>query len=179
MLIYLTRNDLKFAVAERALQGSGIALVQKRMDAPEIQSSQVEEVAAYAGEWASSRLDQPVALTDGGFHIEALGGFPGPFVKFVNQWLTVEDLLSLMRGKENRGWSRETVWRTASLARSRLPLVDCTRGGWPPSRARMRACQWIGCLFLRDTHSRHLISLPTRGLPIGAGQTSGGSYWTF
>jgi len=101
-LAYVTGNGFKFAVAERALMGSGIVLVQERLSAPEIQSSQVEEVAAHAAEWASLRLGQPAVVTDAGFYIEALNGFPGPFVKFVNEWLTAQDLLNLMRGKENR-----------------------------------------------------------------------------
>jgi XTP/dITP diphosphohydrolase len=101
-LIYLTGNDFKFAVAERALGNSGIVLVQECLEAPEIQSSRVEDVATYAAEWGSQRLDRPVVVTDAGFYIEALNGFPGPFVKFVNRWLTAEDLLNLMRGKDNR-----------------------------------------------------------------------------
>jgi XTP/dITP diphosphohydrolase len=101
-LVYVTGNAFKLAVAERALEGSGVVLVQKDLDAPEIQSDRVEDVAIYAGEWACRRLGEPVVVTDGGFYIEALNGFPGPFVKFVNQWLTAQDLLDLMQGKDDR-----------------------------------------------------------------------------
>jgi XTP/dITP diphosphohydrolase len=101
-LVYVTGNAFKLAVAERALEGSGIVLVQKALDAPEIQSDSVEDVAIYAGEWACRQLGEPVVVTDGGFYIEALNGFPGPFVKFVNQWLTAQDLLDLVRGKDER-----------------------------------------------------------------------------
>ena len=101
-LVYVTGNAFKLAVAERALAGSGIVLVQSDLDAPEIQSDRVEDVAIYAGEWACSRLGEPVVVTDGGFCIEALNGFPGPFVKFINQWLTAQDLLDLVRGKDDR-----------------------------------------------------------------------------
>ena len=92
-LVYVTGNDFKIAVAERALVGSGVVLVQKNLDAPEIQSECVEDVAIYAGKWACRQLEEPVVVTDGGFYIEALNGFPGPFVKFVNQWLAAQDLL--------------------------------------------------------------------------------------
>lgn len=101
-LIYATGNAFKLAVAERALAGSGIVLVQSDLDAPEIQSKRVEDVAVYAGEWACRRLGEPVVVTDGGFYIEALNGFPGPFVKFINQWLTAQDLLDLAQGKDDR-----------------------------------------------------------------------------
>lgn len=59
-------------------------------------------MAVYAGEWACRRLGEPLIVTDGGFYIEALNGFPGPFVKFVNQWLTAQDLLDWARGKGDR-----------------------------------------------------------------------------
>jgi XTP/dITP diphosphohydrolase len=101
-LVYVTGNAFKLAVAERALVGSGIVLVQSDLDAPEIQSDRVEDVAIYAGQWACRRLGEPVVVTDGGFYIEALNGFPGPFVKFVNQWLTALDLLDLVRGKDDK-----------------------------------------------------------------------------
>jgi XTP/dITP diphosphohydrolase len=101
-LVYVTGNDFKLAVAERAMEGSGVVLVQSDLDAPEIQSERVEDVALYAGEWACRRLGEPVVVTDGGFYIEALNGFPGPFVKFVNQWLTAQDLLDLVQGKDDR-----------------------------------------------------------------------------
>jgi len=31
-----------------------------------------------------------------------LNGFPGPFIKFVNQWFSAEDYVNLMQGKTNR-----------------------------------------------------------------------------
>lgn len=39
---------------------------------------------------------------DSSFEIEGLDGFPGPFVKFTNQWLKGEGYIRLMRGIENR-----------------------------------------------------------------------------
>ena len=47
-------------------------------------------------------FDKPVAVTDAGYYFEALNGFPGPFIKYINQWLASEDLLRLMKGKQNR-----------------------------------------------------------------------------
>jgi XTP/dITP diphosphohydrolase len=89
-------------VAEESLLDSGIVLKLARIEIPEIQSSVVEEIAEQSSIWASQHLNQPVAVTDTGFYIQALNGFPGPFVKFVNEWLSVEDYLNLMHGKEDR-----------------------------------------------------------------------------
>ncbi len=101
-LIYVTGNDLKFAVAAEVLQDTGIRLEQSRLSTPEIQSAEVEEIAEWSAQWASRELQKPVVVTDAGFYIEALRGFPGPFVKFVNEWLTAGDYLKLMQNHTNR-----------------------------------------------------------------------------
>lgn len=143
-LIYVTGNPFKLAVAERALAGSGIVLVQRDLDAPEIQSDRVEDVAIYAGEWACRRLGEPVVVTDGGFYIEALNGFPGPFVKFVNQWLTAQDLLDLVQGKDDRRIvardclaycrpGKEPVTFRGSYP-GRMPAAPGGEEGWPMDR---------------------------------------------
>jgi len=101
-LTYVTGNELKFGVAAEVLRDSGIQLRQERLPVPEIQSCRVEEVAEYSALWASQTLRRPVVVTDAGFYIEALSGFPGPFIKFINEWFCAEDLLRLMQGKTNR-----------------------------------------------------------------------------
>jgi XTP/dITP diphosphohydrolase len=100
-LIYLTGNEIKFKVAAQVLRASGISLERKHLPTPEIQSSRVEEVAEYSAIWASQHLNLPVVVTDAGFYIEALNGFPGPF-KFVNEWFSADDYVHLMHGKDNR-----------------------------------------------------------------------------
>ena len=101
-LIYVTSNELKFKVARQSLQDSGISLERKSLQTPEIQSSRVEEIAEWSAIWASQHLNQPVVVTDVGYYIEALNGFPGPFIKYVNEWFTAEDYLNLLQGKSNR-----------------------------------------------------------------------------
>lgn len=40
---FVTGNSYKFQVAQKALEGTGIDLVQEILDTPEIQSTSVEE----------------------------------------------------------------------------------------------------------------------------------------
>ncbi len=101
-ITFVTGNSYKFQVAKEVLKDSGITLIQQKIETPEIQSKDVVEIATYSAKYAANKLNKPVALTDAGYYIEALNGFPGPFIKFINQWLTSEDLLRLMEGKENR-----------------------------------------------------------------------------
>lgn len=102
VLVYVTGNEIKFNVASKTFKNTGITLLQKKLDTPEIQSKSVQEVAKYSASWASEKLGKAVIVTDAGFLIEALNGFPGPFIKFVNQWFSVEDYMNLMKGKSNR-----------------------------------------------------------------------------
>jgi len=102
VLVYVTGNETKFSVATETFVNTGITLLQKKLDTPEIQSKSVEEVAKYSASWASKKLGKPVIVTDAGFFIEALNGFPGPFIKFINKWFSVEDYMNLMKGKTNR-----------------------------------------------------------------------------
>jgi XTP/dITP diphosphohydrolase len=62
----------------------------------------VEDIASASASWACRKLSRPVVVTDAGFYITALRGFPGPFIRYTNQWLTVEDYLRLMHGVEDR-----------------------------------------------------------------------------
>lgn len=101
-LIYVTGNAFKFDVASKVFMNTSIVLLQKSLDTPEIQSKDVEDVAMYSAKWACKKLNQPVIVTDASFCIEALNGFPGPFIKFVNEWFSVEDYINLMQSKTNR-----------------------------------------------------------------------------
>jgi XTP/dITP diphosphohydrolase len=101
-ITFITGNPYKFAVAKKVLGESGIEVVQERLETPEIQSTDPAEIASYSAKWASDKLGKPIALTDAGYFIEALNGFPGPFIKYINKWLTSDDLLWLMKGKKNR-----------------------------------------------------------------------------
>lgn len=101
-IVFVTGNEYKFEVAKKALEGLDVELIQHDLETPEIQSMEVEEVASFSAKWASHQLQKPVVLTDAGYYIEALRGFPGPFIKFTNKWLTAQDYLNLMKGKKNR-----------------------------------------------------------------------------
>ena len=101
-LFFVTGNELKFKVALQALQGSGISLEQKSLPVPEIQSRRLEEIAEWSADWACRQLGRAVVVTDSGYFIEALNGFPGPFTKYVNEWFSAGDYLSLMQARSDR-----------------------------------------------------------------------------
>lgn len=101
-IIFVTGNSYKFQIAQKVLESRGLRVIQKKLATPEIQSTDVVEIASFSAKWAAGKLGKPVVLTDAGYYIEALNGFPGPFIKYINIWLTPQDLLKLMQGKKNR-----------------------------------------------------------------------------
>lgn len=101
-IIYVTGNNLKFEIAKKVFEGSNINLIQKKLDTPEIQSFNVCDVATYSAKWASEKLNSSVIVTDAGFYVNSLRGFPGPYIKYINNWLSGEDILRMLENKEDR-----------------------------------------------------------------------------
>ena len=106
---FITGNKGKFEEAQQIFSGSGIELNQQQLDTPEIQSDDTPEIARFSAQFAGSKLNTPLFVMDLGFYIEALNGFPGPFIKFVNKWLSEDQILKLLEGKNNR----KAYWITA------------------------------------------------------------------
>jgi len=101
-VVFVTGNEGKWKIAKDIFESYNIDLLQEKVDTPEIQSLDVCEVATFSAKYASGKIGKSVIKSDVGYYFEDLGGFPGPFVKFVNQTLKPEDIVKLMEEKENR-----------------------------------------------------------------------------
>jgi XTP/dITP diphosphohydrolase len=101
-LFFATGNGLKFKYARLRLEKFGLQLEQVHVDVPELQSTDVRAVAEYSARFAGELLGAAVIKTDVSFEIDALNGFPGPFIRFINQWLTPEQMLSMLKDEMNR-----------------------------------------------------------------------------
>ena len=162
-LIFVTGNHYKFQIAEVALENIGVKLIQKKLETPEIQSESVEEVALFSADWAANILNKPVIVSDGGFYIEALNGFPGPFIKYINKWLSPEDLLKMMSGKKNR---RATwIGCIAYCEPDKKPLADIHKNegrlALKPGKSIYRKDYgWIDTLFIPDGFRKSISELP-------------------
>lgn len=101
-IYYVTKNKHKLAHAIEYTKRSGIDIEQYQTDIPEIQAPTVQEVVKHKALQAWDDLKQPLIVSDSGWAIPALGGFPGPYMHDINNWFSPEDFLALMRGKQNR-----------------------------------------------------------------------------
>ncbi len=108
-ITFITGNKGKFEEAKNIFSGSGIEIFQEAYDTPEIQIESAEEIAKFSASYVGNKLNKPLFVMDRGFYIKGLNGFPGPFIKFINKWLTPEQVLSLLGSNTNR----DAYWVTA------------------------------------------------------------------
>lgn len=102
MLYFVTGNKHKINSAKIVLAPFNISFEVTNLPLIEIQSNSTEEIAINKAKQAYEQLHEPLMIKDDGWHIDALNGFPGPYMKYVNEWLTVEDYQNLLREKKNK-----------------------------------------------------------------------------
>lgn len=85
----VTGNHNKLLEAERIL---GYCPAAEDIDLPEIQSLDLLEVLRAKGAEAWNRLKVPIVVEETGFDLDALGGFPGPLVKWMLEAVGAEGI---------------------------------------------------------------------------------------
>ncbi len=80
--VLVTGNRGKLREAEQVL---GFTPEHADIDLPEIQSLDLGEVLRAKAEEAWRRLERPLVVEETGLELDALGGFPGPLVKWMLQ----------------------------------------------------------------------------------------------
>lgn len=101
---FVTGNRLKFDIAAAffAPLGDNFRLIQRDIDIPEIQAETMEEVAIWSAQDAVRQVGEACIVSDAGLCIEALDGFPGPFLRYANKWLGIDGYLRLLASQANR-----------------------------------------------------------------------------
>ena len=99
---YVTGNSAKINSAKQYLEPLGIIVNHVKMDTPELQADNVEDIAKYSAKYACETLKKRVIKNDTGFFVEALNGFPGPYSHYVEDTLGRDGLLKIMQGVKNR-----------------------------------------------------------------------------
>ncbi len=102
MLYFVTGNKHKISSAQLYLSRFNIAFEAKHLPITEIQSTSIEEIAQHKAREAFAQLKQPLIIKDDGWLITALNGFPGPYMRYINEWFTTDDFLNLLKHKNNK-----------------------------------------------------------------------------
>ena len=98
-MILVTGNLDKWKEAQRIL---GKPLDREALDLPEIQAPTTREVALEKVRTAFAQLKKPVIVEDAGLEFAALGGFPGPFIKFWEKLGGLESICHALDGCATR-----------------------------------------------------------------------------
>lgn len=98
--VFVTGNANKHREAETIL---GRPLERIALDLPEVQAATTKEVAQLKAQAAFAILNRPVIVEDAGFELVALGGFPGPFIKYWEQLGGLVSICKTADGLVDRG----------------------------------------------------------------------------
>jgi len=110
-----------------AMAGGKLDFAMRKLDLPEIQSMDLEEVVKDKLQRAFEQVKGPVIVDDVSAGLENLKGLPGPFIKFFNETLGQSALYQLAGNKEGRA----TVHCIAAYYDGQTMLlgngqIDCT-----------------------------------------------------
>lgn len=103
-IIFATSNAGKATSLRYHLKRHGVdvAVDQQSLDLIEPQADTAREIARVKARQAWDQLHQPVVVDDSSFHITALNGFPGPYIKPMLQTVGIDGILRLMEGYDDR-----------------------------------------------------------------------------
>ncbi|SRR5258708_24093529 len=102
MFTLVTSNKEKIHFAKLSLDQVGITFDSITLPLVEIQADSPKEIILHKADQAYAKLRRPVVVNDHWWNFPALGGFPGPYMHFMNDHLTAEDLIQFMHGKTDR-----------------------------------------------------------------------------
>lgn len=103
-IIFATGNagKVKTLQSHFAIHGIDMKVVQRPLELIEPQASTALEVARVKAQQAYEQLCRPVLVDDSSFHIMALGGFPGPYIKYMLETVGADGIVKFMEGKTDR-----------------------------------------------------------------------------
>lgn len=150
MIYFVTSNQNKIDVSRQFLSPMGVEFESVAIDLPEIQSNSIKDIALYKADHAYRKLLEPLFVNDHGWFIAALNGFPGAYMKFINEWFTPQDCLNLMRDKENREVTFTTVicFTDGSITK----VFESSHKGTILYESRGKGLPWTTVISLTDDH---------------------------
>lgn len=113
-LALVTGNENKWREAARIL---GRPLERVALELPEVQAATSREVALEKARAAFRALDRPLVVEDAGLELAALGGFPGPFIKYWEALGGLESICRALDGQRDRAATAVCVLAVATAHR--------------------------------------------------------------
>src|SRR3989344_9558853 len=95
-IVFITGNQNKADYLSKYL---GHPVDHVKLDLDEIQSLDLQEIVEHKVQQAYEKIQQPVIVEDVSLEFAALGGLPGPFIKFFVEKVPFETICSMVDGK--------------------------------------------------------------------------------
>ncbi len=98
-ITFITGNQNK---ADYLAKYLGFPVEHTKLDLDEIQSLDLKEIVEHKVRQAYEKVNSPVIVEDVSLEFEALGGLPGPFIKFFVEKVPFETICSIVDGKSRK-----------------------------------------------------------------------------
>ena len=102
-ITFITGNQNK---ADYLAKYLGYPVDHVKLDLDEIQSLDLKEIVEHKVRQAFQKISKPVIVEDVSLEFEALGGLPGPFIKFFVEKVPFEMICSMVDGKSRKATAR-------------------------------------------------------------------------
>ena len=99
---FISSNPDKLEAAKEAFKDTDIELEQTPNKYPEIQADSSLEIARHTAKKASNDYECAVIREDHSMFLEAVPGFPGPYISYFDDNMPVEKLLKILKNAESR-----------------------------------------------------------------------------
>jgi len=97
-ILFFTSNPGKMRTLSKVTGQYGITVEQVGIKLPEPSKLSLQEIACAKVTQAFAICNKPCIAVDGGFYIDALKGYPGPFADFTTERIGNRGYLRLMEG---------------------------------------------------------------------------------
>jgi inosine triphosphate pyrophosphatase len=102
-ITFITGNQNK---ADYLAKYLGFPVKHKKLDLDEIQSLDLKKIVEHKVRQAYAQINCPVIVEDVSLEFEALGGLPGPFIKFFVEKNLFEIMCAMVHGKSRKATGR-------------------------------------------------------------------------
>ncbi len=102
-ITFITGNQNK---ADYLVKYLGFPVKHVKLDLVEIQSLDLKKIVEHKARQAYEKIKQPVIVEDVALELAALGGLPGPFIKFFVDNVPFETICSMIDGKIRKATAR-------------------------------------------------------------------------
>ncbi len=162
-IIFSTGNETKFQNGKAVCDQFGVNLVQKPLKIDEIQDTNPEYIITDKAKRAFELTGRPVIVSDDSWDIPGLNGFPGAYMKSMNEWLAPGDFVNLTKSLTDRRifLHARLVFadsKTIKLFSSTFEgyLLKEPRGEYGPPSQKIISLQGDNDLSIAEVHDKNL-----------------------